>query len=406
MPLFLDLHAVQSVPVANLNRDDLGSPKSVRYGNANRIRVSSQSWKRVIRHGVEEDLGERARRSRLVPRKVAEALAAGGWPAELADFAGSQVVAAVGKKEGIGLDNAGRTNVLLYVPEAAVGELAAVCTEHRKELEKGAASKAKKPPHVLPSERVEEILNRRTASISLFGRMLAELPDSKVDGAAQVAHALTTHASEPQRDYFTAVDDWLGDSETGSGHLSTAEFSAGVFYRYATINIDDLKDNLAGDVQTARETVAAFADHFLMSLPQAKRTSSAPHTLPDLAYLAVRERRPVSFAAAFETPVRADQDGGFSAPTRTAMDAYARDITRLIGTRRLRKHGHTTVSGRAGAGQEGYAHLGRRHDSFESLMDMAVNAAFGASEADADADADGGDSTDSTDSTGGKASRP
>ncbi|MHA4818277.1 type I-E CRISPR-associated protein Cas7/Cse4/CasC [Streptomyces aculeolatus] len=388
MPLFLDLHAVQSVPVANLNRDDLGSPKSVRYGNANRIRVSSQSWKRVIRHGVEEDLGERARRSRLVPRKVAEALTGEGWPADLADFAGRQVVAAVGKK-GIGLDDAGRTNVLLYVPEAAIGELAAICTEHRAELEKAAASKAKKTPLVLPSEKVEEILNRRTASISLFGRMLAELPDSKVDGAAQVAHALTTHASEPQRDYFTAVDDWLGDSETGSGHLSTAEFSAGVFYRYATINIDDLNNNLAGDTKTAREVVAAFADHFLMSLPQAKRTSSAPHTLPDLAYLAVRERRPVSFAAAFETPVRADQDGGFSSPSRTAMDAYAHDITRLIGTRRLRTHGHSTVSARADAGQDDYAHLGQRHDSFENLINTAVNNLF-----------------DSSDSTSSEAARP
>ncbi|WP_434099658.1 type I-E CRISPR-associated protein Cas7/Cse4/CasC [Streptomyces minutiscleroticus] len=29
-----------------MNRDDLGSPKQVRYGNAPRIRVSSQSWRR------------------------------------------------------------------------------------------------------------------------------------------------------------------------------------------------------------------------------------------------------------------------------------------------------------------------------------------------------------------------
>lgn len=396
MPLFLDLHAVQSVPVANLNRDDLGSPKSVRYGNANRIRVSSQSWKRVIRHGVEEELGECARRSRLVPRKVAETLEAQGWPADLAEFAGSQV-GAVGKK-GIGLDDAGRTNVLLYVPDAAIPELAAVCADHRTPLEKAAAKRAtskdagktKKPALVLPSARVEEILNRRTASISLFGRMLAELPGSKVDGAAQVAHAFTTHAGEPQRDYFTAVDDWLGDSESGSGHLNTAEFSAGVFYRYATVNIDDLVTNLDGDTKTAREVVAAFADHFLLSLPQAKRTSSAPHTLPDLAYLAVRERRPVSFAAAFETPVRADRDGGFSGPSRTAMNDYAHDITRLIGTRRLRTHGHTTVSGRAGGEQEEYTRLGKRYKSYEALIDMAVSSAF---------------STGSGDSVGGEAAR-
>ncbi|MGW2460545.1 type I-E CRISPR-associated protein Cas7/Cse4/CasC, partial [Streptomyces sp. NPDC001761] len=32
-----------------------------------------------------------------------------------------------------------------------------------------------------------------------------------------VAHAFTTHTAEPQRDYFTAVDDWLDEAETGSG---------------------------------------------------------------------------------------------------------------------------------------------------------------------------------------------
>ncbi|WP_406349231.1 type I-E CRISPR-associated protein Cas7/Cse4/CasC [Streptomyces sp. NBC_00144] len=62
MTLYLDLNALQSVPAANLNRDDLGSPKQVRYGDALRIRVSSQSWKRPIRIGVEKDLGEKAAR--------------------------------------------------------------------------------------------------------------------------------------------------------------------------------------------------------------------------------------------------------------------------------------------------------------------------------------------------------
>ena len=48
--LYVDIHALQTVPYANLNRDDLGSPKTVIYGGAERTRVSSQSWKRVVRH--------------------------------------------------------------------------------------------------------------------------------------------------------------------------------------------------------------------------------------------------------------------------------------------------------------------------------------------------------------------
>ncbi|WP_413809657.1 type I-E CRISPR-associated protein Cas7/Cse4/CasC [Streptomyces sp. OE57] len=389
MTLYLDLSALQSVPVANLNRDDLGSPKQVRYGNALRIRVSSQSWKRVIRHGVEQDLGEKAARTRMVPVKVQQALQKAGWQAELAAFAGAQVAASAGKK-GIGTEKAGHTSVLLFLPEAAIEELAVVCTEHREALEKGleaqqtakekTKAKGKEDPgQLLPPNRIETILKQRTASIGLLGRMLAELPDANVDGAAQVAHAFTTHAAEPQRDYFTAVDDWLGEAETGSGHLDTAEFSAGVFYRYATVNITDLLKNLEGDAKAAQTVLASFAEHFLLSLPQAKKNSTAPHTLPDLAYLAVREHRPLSLAAAFETPVASDIQGGFSRPSRTALDAYTRNINRLTGERNRPFHGHTVIDP-----EEKFTGLGQAHASYHQLIEAAVDAALPASGSDAE----------------------
>ena len=63
-PLYVDIHALQTVPYANLNRDDLGSPKTVIYGGAERTRVSSQSWKRVVRHEIERRLGDPAIRTR------------------------------------------------------------------------------------------------------------------------------------------------------------------------------------------------------------------------------------------------------------------------------------------------------------------------------------------------------
>lgn len=372
MSLFLDLHALQSVPAANLNRDDLGSPKTVKYGNTSRIRVSSQSWKRVIRHGVEQDLGERAARTRLVPIKVKQALEAQGWPQDLAAFAGAQVAASASAKKPLKTEDAGHTSVLLFLPEDAIAELAAVCADNREALEKGLGSK--KPTALLPSARIEEILKRRTASISLLGRMLAELPGANVDGAAQVAHAFTTHSSEPQRDYFTAVDDWLEDSETGSGHLSTAEFSAGVFYRFATVNIADLLTNLGQDREAAATVLACFADQFLMSLPQAKKNSTAPHTIPDLAYAAVHTRRPMSLAAAFETPVSADYAGGFSGPSRTALADYAKNLHRLTADRDRPFHGH------AGILTEKLDGLGPVHDSFPALIDAAVRTALRESE--------------------------
>ena len=50
----LELHIIQSVPVACLNRDDLNSPKTAIFGGVQRARVSSQSWKRPTREMMKE----------------------------------------------------------------------------------------------------------------------------------------------------------------------------------------------------------------------------------------------------------------------------------------------------------------------------------------------------------------
>ncbi len=373
MARYIDLSILQSVPFANLNRDDLGSPKSVRYGAVDRIRVSSQSWKRETRMEVEEQLGEYAKRTRLVPAKVAEALAESGWPTDLADFAGEQVARSA-SKEGLKAEDK-QTAVLLYLAENAISELAALCREHRTELEAALAKaqntkgKAKKPDAVLPTERVADLLKSRAASIDLFGRMLAELPGGKVDGAVQVAHAFTTHDSDPQPDFFTAVDDWLPEEKTGSGHMQTAEFSAGTFYRFATINVDDLLKNLSGDRKRAEELLRLFAEAFVMSLPQAKKNSTAPHVIPDLAYFAVRDRRPISLAPAFEQPVRG-VDGGLAAPSRRALADYVAAVDRLTDGRGRVAHGHASIEDRP------IEHLGDHHQSFTALIEATVAAAL------------------------------
>jgi CRISPR system Cascade subunit CasC len=47
MDKFIQLHILTSFPPANLNRDDLGRPKTAKMGGVDRIRVSSQSLKRL-----------------------------------------------------------------------------------------------------------------------------------------------------------------------------------------------------------------------------------------------------------------------------------------------------------------------------------------------------------------------
>ena len=72
--LYLDIHAIQSVPPSNINRDDTGSPKTAQYGGATRARVSSQCWKKAMRdyflsHG---DAGKVGVRTKDIVTYVAE----------------------------------------------------------------------------------------------------------------------------------------------------------------------------------------------------------------------------------------------------------------------------------------------------------------------------------------------
>lgn len=78
MTTFIEVHALRSFPPSNLNRDDLGTPKTAVFGGTRRLRISSQCLKRTWRMSehfrgafAEEQLGIRTDR---LPEKVLEAV--------------------------------------------------------------------------------------------------------------------------------------------------------------------------------------------------------------------------------------------------------------------------------------------------------------------------------------------
>ncbi len=378
---FIDIHVLQSVPFANLNRDDTNSVKTVQYGNALRTRVSSQSWKRAVRTVFEDHIGEAALRTRRIGERVTRELEYRSWPAELAQRAGGHTAAASGIKFELAkvpgdakqsVPNKVLTNAMVYVPEAAVTELADLAERHRETLEQAKDIKKPADKSILPAREVEAVLRSRNGVINLFGRMLAEIDDAGVDGAVQVAHALTTHETDVELDYFSAVDDVtaLWDDATGSGHMGHAEFSAGTFYRYATLDLRDLIANIGDEPTAARELTAAFLASFITSLPQAKKNSTAPHTIPDLVHISVRTDRPLSYAAAFEKPVQAAAQGGFADVSRTQLADYAQAANTLLGTRTI------LTAGWAGLDTKDPTGLGERRDSFDDLITTALDAAL------------------------------
>ncbi|EKX65601.1 type I-E CRISPR-associated protein Cas7/Cse4/CasC [Streptomyces ipomoeae] len=387
---YVDFHALHPLPASVLNRGEDDPPKTLQLGGAVRAMVSSQSWKRAIRLRLEDDLDEHAARTRMLPLRVADALREAGWPADLAAFAGAQIVRSA-TREGLKTEEkqGGITSVTLYLPRTVLDDLTDLCAEHRQQLEealakekaqkaqeaeaeaKGTRRKAKKEKTeaVLPTPTVAALIRRRTATINLFGRMLAEVPGAQVDGAVQMAHSFSVHQSSQQPDYFTAVEDWSLPHEAGSAHLQTGFFTTGLLYRYATVNLTELTRNLGGDHDQALHLLELFTETFIDVMPGAKKTATAPHTYPHLVHYAVRDRRPVSFAAAFEQPVKSAPGGGYTVPAVKALSQHAGALNRLLGPRRLIGSGYAT------AHDAPVDHLGTAHASFDDLTDALTQTA-------------------------------
>ncbi|WP_406165165.1 type I-E CRISPR-associated protein Cas7/Cse4/CasC [Streptomyces canus] len=378
---YLALHAVQHFPPSCLNRGEYNQPKTLTVGNATRAVVSSQSQRRHWSVDIQCWLDEKTARTRRLPPLVAETLREAGWSGDLAHFAAGQVArSATAKGMDTNPQEGHRTQaMLLLAADSIVEDLAALCTRHRTALEKGLAAlttapdegngkrkRPKGPPALLPTDEVAACLSRRTATINLFGRMLAGLNGAEVTSAVQTAPAFTTHSADLQPDFFTAREDWPAQGDNGSAHLDTAFVTTGAFYRYTTVNLTDLVRNLDGNHSEALRLLRLFMRAFIMTVPPAKKTSTAPHTVPDLVAYAVHDGRSLTYAGAFEQPVQASHRGGYLTPTYQALDAHAGILDKLIGTADRIGHGYATAQ------SDNATHLGTRHDGFDALIDAAL----------------------------------
>ena len=81
--MLIEIHMIQNHSPSNLNRDDLGAPKTCIFGGVTRARISSQCLKRSIRRSVAfEDAFRQAgllgTRTKRLPGLVHKALKAMG----------------------------------------------------------------------------------------------------------------------------------------------------------------------------------------------------------------------------------------------------------------------------------------------------------------------------------------
>jgi CRISPR system Cascade subunit CasC len=331
---FVDIHILQSFPPSNLNRDDTGSPKDAIFGGVRRARISSQSLKRATRRAFAEqgiasrDLAVRTKRligevaDRLSSPEDDEETRAG--TAELV----RKVLAAMQFK----VNDKDLTSYLLFLGSEEIDRIADVVNEHRDALATSEASK------VLNKKELAALLRDTTASVdlALFGRMVADRPEINIEGAASVAHALSTHAVEMESDYYTALDDLLGADQTGADMIGMVDFNAAVFYRYATLDLRQLAANLTGDPDKSRQAVEAFLTCFAAAIPTGKQHSFAAYTPPSVVLVNLRSDQPLNLANAFERPVHVRAENtlhGYLTGSASALAEHWADLHHLLGTR-------------------------------------------------------------------------
>ena len=145
----------------------------------------------------------------------------------------------------------------------------------------------------------------RATDISLFGRMLADKPLYNIEAACEVAHAITVHKATVEDDYFTAVDDLnTRQEDVGSAHIGEQGFAAGLFYLYACINRDLLKENLSDDEGLTQQTLRALTEVAATIAPGGKQKSFGSRAYASYILAEKDSRQPRSLAVAFLKPVR------------------------------------------------------------------------------------------------------
>lgn len=325
---YIDVHVLQTVPPSNLNRDDAGSPKQAIYGGVRRARVSSQAWKRATRMVFAAQTPDvyGATRTKKISTLVASRIAARfGLDDEQAMRLSTFLLKPLGIKAG---KKESDTAYLLFFGRSQLDRIVDLIADRVDELvalDDAALEAALKDVAIQ-----QELLTGHPDDVALFGRMVADLPTLNVDAATQVAHALSTHPVETEFDYFTAVDDENPAEDTGAGMIGTVEFNSATLYRYATVGLHQLVENLGGDIDAAGNALQRFVDGFVRSMPGGHQNSFAHRTLPSLVAVMIRADQPVNLVSAFEEPVRSQ--GGIAAKSAERLaEEHAQLVERWGG---------------------------------------------------------------------------
>lgn len=325
--MFLQMHYLSSYHASLLNRDDAGLAKRIPFGDATRLRISSQCLKRHwrvdlqqsldlpgairTRHFFEREVFPRLQGERQVEPALAEQL--------VRTLAKTVLASSDGSKDSLDEHLRMKQPVLFGRPEADFFvELLAECA-------------AEPNPGEALAERLKGDKENFKAMLraaghgnlyagvegALFGRFVTSDILARSDAAVHVAHAFTVHPQDNEVDYFTVVDDLNLGEETGAAHAGDMDLGTGLFYGYAAIDVPLLVSNFTGcdrkmwqdqALGDLGRVLSAFMHAVPTVTPGAKLGSTAPYVYADFVLLEAGRQQPRSLANAYLEALRPQGD--------------------------------------------------------------------------------------------------
>ena len=301
MTTFIQLHLLTAYAPSNLNRDDLGRPKTAKMGNTDRLRISSQSLKRAWRtsdcfyQSLSDHIGVRSRR--FARDWVYKPMIDNGISEKVAKESTIKIAGHFGKVKAEKSPKDPLSNLeieqLVHISnneQQAIKQLVDLLISEKRE----------------PTDIEVKLLRKENSSIdiALFGRMLADSPAFNIEAACQVSHALGVSTVTIEDDFFTAVDDLNNyDVDAGSAHLGERGFASALFYTYVCISRDLLLENLNGDEVLVEKTLKALTESATKVAPTGMQNSFASRAYTSYLLIEKGSQQPRSLAVAYFKPI-------------------------------------------------------------------------------------------------------
>ncbi len=307
MKRFIQLHILTSYPPANLNRDDMGRPKTAKMGGVDRLRISSQSLKRSWRTS---DLfkmamnGHIGTRTKELGHDIYKKFINNGVKEKSAKEWAQAIAGTFGKLKSVNKEKPEK------MEELEIEQLAHISPEERQVIDE-LVDKLKAEKRTPKEDELKLLRHPETAvDIALFGRMLASSPAYNVEAACQVSHAISVHPVVIEDDYFTAVDDLnTGEEDMGAGHIGETGFAAALFYTYVCIDKELLVENLGSDIVLADKAIAALLEVTAKVAPEGKQNSFASRAYASYILVEKSDSQPRSLSVAFLKPIKGENFG-------------------------------------------------------------------------------------------------